>query len=94
MVIILTFASFELLSHRVSKSKHYKLLMPSGRGGGDGFLCQKISMLNDTKIIIVIMAIKHSNKTELLKHNTGCFTIDTFSYWIFFIRATPIIKLS
>jgi len=94
MVIILTFASFKLLSHRVSKSKHYKLLMPSGRIGGDGFLCQKISMLNDTKIIIVIMAIKHSNKTELPKHNMGCFTMDTFSYLIFFIRATPIIKLS
>ena len=51
--------------------------------GGDDFLGQKISTLNDTKITLVIIAIKHSNKTELPKHNTVCFTMDTFSYLSF-----------
>lgn len=68
--------------------------MLRGRRGGDGFLCQKISMLNDTKIIIVITTVKHSNKTELPKHNMACFTMDIISYLIFFYKATPIIKLS
>lgn len=46
------------------------------------FLMSKISILNEAKIIIVNIVIKHSNKIELPKYNRVCFTIMYFLIWL------------